>query len=593
MRVLPSAVRGLVLFLSLCIASSLTAQSMGVQGAAEGAEPPVVKADSIWVPENLSLHGLEFFSLKDFRKRLQCGSRQAVDEFQLHLQDIAQYAASFGYLSLELDAQLDSTHSQLLALVIHEGLPSYFGEVVIDGLPESLNRIESLWPVGKPLHEEAFAQALETLLEAFDRDSRPFAMLEWTRMEWQQEQGSLHLTLRCRVKNADRLTLDAVYFPGRRVNLKSTLASLSRLSAGQTYDPKRLRDARRRLLYRDWFHSVGEARLCNSQDGCGVLLPVDEKPAYYFDGNLAYLPPAQGDDTGRLAYDFVLDLNSLLGTGRELHVLAARPDGSSQNLRLAYREPFVAQLPLGLGIAIDQNLHDSTWVVRQLEGMVDYEPRGGLFLKAAIRLREVLPDSLNGYIQLGLDHSISRSIYLAVEADTRDQILNPRRGYFASLEREEQTRSVRALGDLPARGDKARLVREELHLKAWFQVSAPWIAYMHLAAGRLDAVAPTLDELFALGGVSGPRAYRDGFFRAYGWGLSQVELRFMLAQRARVSLFWDALRYESKDALHLKHGRGVSLLLPAGKQVLEFQMALAPGTPLREAYIHMRWVARF
>ncbi len=565
-------------------------------------------SDSVWVPSDLRLRGLQFFSVKEMREQLQCGAMHERNQFRESLESFAKQASELGFLSLEIKTTLDSTCSSVCELEVSEGERSFFGSIELLGLPASLQGLVASWPVDGVLHEEAFEDALTEILKAFDADSRPFASLHWNHMQWVECPKGLRLDLVAQVKNAHQLELDEIYFPGRDVCRKSTLLNLSRLEKGDLYCPKRLRDARRRLLFRDWFHEVSEAQLCRSKAGTAVLIALKEKPPYHFDGNLALLPPSQGEEKGRVAYDFKLDLFHLLGTGREVHVLASRPDGASQNLRFSYREPFVASLPLGIGVAIDQNLHHTRWqgvapdddpqskllwVERQVEAMVDLEPQGGFVLRAALRLRELLPDSLNGYEDLQLDRSLSRALYLSAEWDARDRLINPRNGYWASIERESQERKVLPFSGLEAHGENQSILRDRMHIKGWTGIHKNWVLHGHLGLGRIEARDPSIDELFALGGTQGPRGYRDGFFLCEEWALAQIEIRYILARQARIALFYDLLRYEYVDTLSTRQGRGFSLLLPAGRQLLEFQAAIAPKTPLREAYIHMRWIARF
>jgi outer membrane protein assembly factor BamA len=547
--------------------------------------------DSLVIPASLPVDGLSFFSTTDLHRTLQIGSKTTESEWNLRLQTLAGNAASQGFLAFECEATM-AEGGRIEHLQIMEGPRAHMGELQIDEWPESLT-LPLAWHGGAPLTDEALANSFAELLNTLDHDGRPFALLRILELQWRSDDNKLWLDLHCRLEHADPEVIDAVHFPGELLSRPQTLLRLSHLKPGQLYDPDRLRDARRRLLSRDWFHEVQEPALCRCPEGTGLLVVVKEKPAYHFDGNLAYLPPNQNDDKGRLAYRFLLDLDNLLGTGRELHIEASRPDGLSQDLSLAYREPFIGGLPVGLGLAIDQDIQDSSWVRRQLEFALDVEPVGGVILTTALRFREILPDSLNGFLRLGIDHSVSRSFSAGVTVDRRDNPLNPRRGSWASLAIENQNRESRDFRGLSSLLPDLQIRRQEAHLKGWFPLYKQWVAFAHLGLGRLDGDEAPLEEQFELGGTMGPRAYRDASLRGQEWWLLQAEARFLLGPASRLAIFWDTLWLNPETDLQRYHGRGAAFLLPAGQQVLEFQYALAPGRAFRQGYIHLRWIARF
>jgi outer membrane protein assembly factor BamA len=295
-----------------------------------------------------------------------------------------------------------------------------------------------------------------------------------------------------------------------------------------------------------------------------------------------------------LAYHLDLTLANLAGSGRELHVLASRPEGWSQELRLSYREPFLFSWPLDAGLDVRQRVQDSTWVELEVGVDTGWEPLPGWRVELGVSLQDLAPDSLNGYWLAGVDASQARRARLTLKADQRDDPRNPRRGWKALLEESWIQRDLSPLLGLPPRGRDLDLRRQTLQAWSWLPLGHNQVLATGAGAGRFQGQAPGLEDEFRLGGQDGPRGWREQSIRARQWGLGQLEWRYLLGPAARTALFWDWLLWrDAAGVTHRGQGRGGALVLPVRQGQLDLQYALQPGQRWREGLLHVRVVTRF
>lgn len=555
------------------------------------------KADSLMlVPADLSLSGHAALSTARLRRLLGAGREQGPAEWRARLDSLAAAYADLGRPFLDWREQVDSSAvpRRLASLELEEGPRLRVGRLVLDPPRPDLPDPAQELPPGTLVTGGRLEEGLRAWLERLDRGGRPLALVQPGELSLvPDEDGDWSLDLRLRLADADTVR------PGRLVVLDAgttrqrTFDRLSRLRPGAVWDPARAADARRRLLATGWFSRLEGPELCRTPQGLAWLVRAEELPAYRLDGLLAWLPEAGGG--GRLGYHLSIDLANLVGTGRELQILASRPEGWSQRLRVAYREPFIGGWPVDAGLAVAQRIQDSTWVEQELALDAGWEPRPGWRLSGGLVLRGLTPDSLNGYRRAGMDASRAALWTLTLAADQRDDPRNPRRGWRAGVEETALRRRVAGLRGLPARGEDVDLHRQRVETAVWWPAGGRLVLHGLGAAGRFRGRgAPGREDQFLLGGLAGPRGARDESIRAREWVLAQVEWRLLLGPAARAALFWDHLAWRGDGpARQGLQGRGAALVLPVRQGQLEVQYALTPGIPWRQGLLHVRVLTRF
>lgn len=554
--------------------------------------------DSLRVEAELVVQGNHRFSVDRVRTVLGAGRVMPLAEWSSRLDSLAALYSAEGYPRLELRAPGADT-GQVTRVQVEEGPRLVLGTVRIT--PDSLARLASLdlLAPGRTLRAGVLEEALAALLEELDSKGQALAAVEIRRAEFfPGEDNTLLLDIELECTRLDMVHPRDIRFTGLTNSLPSTLVKLARLQADAPWSPRRNQQARLRLQRSGWFSRVDGPRLARGPEGHLLLVDVDELPSYRFEGLVGLLPGREGESS-RVSFLLALDLENLLGTGRRLNLKAARPDGISQELRFRYREPFVFGLPLGLGGQVEQQVQDSTWLSRSASLEADWELAPGLETGASLAAREILPDSSNGWVRLAMDRSSAWVATGWLEADFRDDALNPSKGWRAGLRAESINRRALTFRGLPARGEDQVFWRQQSDVQVFLRplpavTPRMLVLALRVAGGRVSQEDVLLEERFALGGTAGPRGYRDGQFRAGAWGLAQTELRWRLGRASRAWLFWDLARLEpGPTPAFTRQGRGVGLLVPVAQGVLSVEYALGERLALREGLLHLKLSSRF
>lgn len=585
--------RALALWLSLLLALPVVAAS------GEGGAAPTLTGSLVHVDGQLECSGQRIFSTRRLRARLGAGGTVDTASWRGKLDSLALAYAERGHplLAVEvLELAPDRDGPRLLALRLDEGPRLVFGEIRVRGhegllLPDPARDL----PPGRTATAASLAEGLDAWLRRLEAEGRPLSRLRLRDVEvWPDENdpGLLRLDLDYDLDRTGEWRPLEIRLEGLRTARPEAVRRLARLEAGQLHDPRRLKEARRRLLASGWFEQVEGPLLAQGAQGPALLLRLEEAPSYRFDALAGLLPPRGDETTGRLSFHLQLDFDNLLGTGRELHLLASRPDGISQRLDVGYREPFLFGWPLGASAELEQRLQDSSWVELGVSGGLDWEPLPGLLLGAGAGLRELNPDSLNGWVARGVERSVSRLTRLSLSFDGRDDPRNPRQGWSATLGSEWQNRRPQPYRGLPPLSVARTLLRRRAELKLWWPLSSRWVLHPALKVGQVSAGAP-VEERLTLGGGAGPRGLREDEIRAEDYGLFQLELRYLLGPAARVALFGDWARFGADGTRGSRRGLGAGLVLPTRLGQVELQYAVADDRTWEEGLIHVRLIARF
>lgn len=487
---------------------------------------------------------------------------------------------------------------QLDSVRVDEGPLLVMGGLRLDPHPPGLPDPDLDLPPGRVLGQGRLREGLEAWLGRLEAQGMPLARLVLDELELRPGDEflpprKLALHLRGHLADGDTIRPRGLVVLSPGLTRTTTFERLARLPDGGAWNPRRVAEARRRLLATGWFSTLTGPELGRREEGWTYWLRAVERPSFQFDGMLGWLPGRPGEG-GRLAYHLELALANLAGTGRELKVLASRPEGWSQQLRLDYREPFLRRWPVDWGGHLRQKVQDSTWVELEAGLSVGWEPVPGWRLEASGLVQELSPDSLNGYRLAGLDASRASRGGLALRADRRDDPRNPRRGWQALLEESWIRRRYGSLSGLPPRATDLDLRRRALRGSAWLPLGGARVLALTAGAGRFEGQAPGVEDEFRLGGQEGPRGWREESLRARSWALLQVEGRLLLGPAARTGLFWDGLLWEDAgETRRLARGWGGLLVLPVPQGQLDLQYALQPGQAWREGLLHVRLLTRF
>ena len=557
---------------------------------------PCLAVDSLAVDKELEIHGHHLFSTASLRRMLHAGEQQSLAQWASRVDSLSFAYAREARPFLELAMDVDSTGRIpfLKALAVAEGPQLVMGRIQVEGLDKSMPDPSRDLPPHVVLRQGVVEERLLQWLERLDLEGLGLVRVQLTDFTLvPEDKDRLALDLVLGIQQGETLHPASLVAQGNVLTRVRTLELLTGLKDKAVWNPAKVAEARRRLLATGWFRTVEGPGLCRTPQGLHWHVRVEEAPAYRFDGLAAWLPNGQGE--GRWGYHLDLQLANLMGTGRELSVLASRPEGWSQDLRVHYREPFLGGWPLAADLGVRQRVQDSTWVEQRLSGGLRWQVGQGLSLGLVAERAVFAPDSLNGYLLAGMDASRLWELRAELELDRRDDVRNPRQGWQLALQDARMGRSYQALGSLPARQQDLDLRRQLLRTSLFLPVGRAQVLHVAMGGGRVAGDRkPGQEDLVAMGGSLGPRGTREESLRVREWALLQGEWRLLLGPASRVALFWDVMQWQDRDLLrHGNQGRGAALVLPVRQGQLEVQYALPLGARWREGLLHVRLVTRF
>ncbi|HNR67236.1 MAG TPA: BamA/TamA family outer membrane protein [bacterium] len=452
----------------------------------------------------------------------------------------------------------------------------------------------------------ADAQTLEAdLLDAADRlASRGYAfsrfdLVKSTLATENFEQAGLVLGFNLALGPA--LVIQDIQIIGNTLTKKEVILREARLRPGMSFNQKTVDRAVSRLMRTGYFRQVLPPVVFLSEgDQGGLLLTVEEGTTSRFDGILGYTPGVE-NESGYFTGLLDISLGNLLGTGRFLAAHWQKRDRKTQELEFRYREPWIAGLPVSIGFGFEQLIQDTTYVDRAIDLDLDLPLLENLVGSAGISRRDVSPDSL-GSALLGLPKSRTWTAKLGFALDTRDDLVNPRTGFYYHSSGEVGKKKNLGPENLLAELNLA----QDVDIKR-FTLDVEW--YVPLFKRQLVALSLhgrqlksnenpiPLPDLFRLGGAKSMRGYREDQFLGSSVVWSNLEFRYWLGRRSRVFVFLDG-GYYSRTAQNVRteafrSGYGLGFRLQTGLGVMGIDYGLGKGDDLMNGKLHISLINEF
>lgn len=471
---------------------------------------------------------------------------------------VRQLYADRGFLWAEIgapDLQFTPDSSAVsLTLRIHEGPLALIGRIELIGHTrweayELLSEFDS--HPGTPFNPARLERDIDRILTRYEQYGYPYCSVRISRLHPEENRLTVQLT----VREGPLIRVDGFRVEGNRVTRPEVITREFRLNPGDPFDQRRLEYGRARLLRSGLFIAVAPPDLdVNSNgDGATIVVKVQEDRFSSFDGLVGYVP-VRGSG-GFVTGAFNLSMNNLGGAGRRTEAAWIRLDPLSSDIRLSYEEPWIFGLPVTVGADFGHLTQDSTFTATQL----------GLSLKLPLtttvdgygRLgwRRTIPDSLSA-LALAPSREINARIGLAI--DSRDQVLNPRRGTRFDLSAEYGLRFNERRPAFSPERERTRTSTVRLDLEQFIPTVRRQAAMIgiHLVDIQTGEQALPVSQQVRFGGTRTLRGYRENEFQGARIAWSNLEYRMLLSSRSRFFIFLDTGYFESPR----RTGTGLDIL---------------------------------
>ncbi|HNT52308.1 MAG TPA: BamA/TamA family outer membrane protein [Candidatus Syntrophosphaera sp.] len=319
------------------------------------------------------------------------------------------------------------------------------------------------------------------------------------------------------VNEGKPLRLERFYFQGNKYTRDKTLGKLSGLSPGILVTPALLQSAQDNILRKSY---IEECQV-EPVDPASVLIRVQEGRMTYLEGILGL-----GQNQGRTELTGLLRLQflNLYGSDRSLG-LHWRQSPVSQLLEFNYHESGPVAFPLAGDLALSRVVQDSTWIRTSIAAEI-YSYRSHQRYGLELAAGGIAPGSRRPIL---VQRTAERSLGAFWHLDNRDQAFNPARG----MQTEIKYRFRNA--DSGRRWSNAL----ELDHTQYLGLARRWTASLGLHLRSLDDSKAQDYALYRMGGYNSLRGYREDEFSSWRLAWSNLELRYLIAPRSRIYLFYD------------------------------------------------------
>ncbi len=453
---------------------------------------------------------------------------------------------------------------------------------------DSIAWARSLDLEGRPVSDAPIGPALRRALAWLSDIGYPFA--EASPGSFDLRDGRLEGTVTLDVGPKARVA--GLLLTGGKVTRPATALRVAGVRIGEPYTGRQDRALAEALARSGLFLSVGEVRLNPGGTPDDVLLevPVTEPPFTRFAGVLG----VSGRDS-RVTGLVDLDLANIAGTARRATGRwEDRGDGLSR-FALSYHEPWLPLIPIGVQGSLTHDVNQGVYSYTKWEVAANLDRSGGW----RFRVGRGGTQAVETASDVG---TVTEGFYiLGVEWDRRNSQLVPTAGGRVFLESRRGQKSFAAARDsLEVRIDRTRWTAGA---EAYRRAGRQWLLALRGSFEYLDTPEDSLAryDLFAVGGASSLRGYREEQFLTPAAWLVQAEWRWLAdARGSALYLFADAALISPRHGQELRDsfrtfllGTGVGVRQASKLGLLGIEYGVAKGESPLDGRIHLRLDAAF
>ena len=490
--------------------------------------------------------------------------------------------------TVDLTVEISEGKRTVLAALVFEGM-RVFSSSDVAPLQESR--------IGDPLEIGVLEGDLAALLERYDRAGFPLVDCRIDSVAIRPAESVDSAYVYVRVTEGPRVSIDELRVEGNKETRTGVILREARLQPGEPYHPARVSAIRQRLIRLNIFSQVSEPALYMRGDHGGLLIRVQEGSTNTFDGVIGYAPEILPGEGGFVTGLVNISMRNLFGTGRKMNLRWQKEDRNTQDLGIAYVEPWLFGLPVNAGGEFLQRRQDTTFV-RQT-GRI----RGELMISEEFSVsvvggsESVIPSSDT------LTTRIPRSSTLTIggEAlyDTRNDLYNPTDG--ARYRADYHYGRKRLSGSAAEGSANISIQRFGIDLEFYVAPFARQVIAVGLHGRQVQGGEVDESEMFRFGGANTLRGYRENQFLGSRVAWTNTEYRIIVGRRSFLYGFFDTGYYSrpgdvtrtlvGTEAFHYGYGVGMRFDTPLGNLGVSF--ALGKGDSFAQGKVHFGIINEF
>lgn len=525
---------------------------------------------------------------------------KVLERFKEHGYYFAKFSSVFFNYSAD-SSQVDVT------LQLNEGDLLKVSELAIDGLAEKnkeiLDDLET--QVGKVFQQETLQNDINHLIKFYEERGHPYCRVNIAKMRIRDlnRDGESGLDIRLEVFSGPKVIIREIDIQGNKQTKDFVILRELGFKKGEVYNQRKIDKVKQKLMKLGYFNWVNPPKLELLNNGTGkIIIELEEGNNNRMDGVIGYNPgtaSSKGFVTGLLDLSF----GNLMGTGRQINAHWQRRSLKTQELRFRYLEPWVAGLPLHIGLSFEQLIQDTTYVQRSLGLEFHVLFNENLSFFSRVSKRDITPDSL-GAVIFGIPPSSSINLAIGLSYNTLDDLLNPRKGvkYQTSFELGKKNINLGAIEeDMPDNSKSFEQKRISIDFETYFslfrwQVFALGFHGRQITSNESDEDVIPITDQYRFGGTRTLRGYREEQFRGSRIAWTNIEYRYLLGRRSRIFVFLDTgyfFRKEPQKIEDAKISYGVGLRVDTKLGFFGIDYGLGEGDSLSNGKVHVSLINAF
>ncbi|MBN2088501.1 BamA/TamA family outer membrane protein [candidate division KSB1 bacterium] len=559
--------------------------------------------------QDVQINGLKHFSQQEIHEILNLpgGAVFSLDNVRQQFNKLLQEYRGQGFYFATIDSvtiQIDSIQQQAnIKLFLQENTRLKIESLKIKGLlPEETRNWSRRFETqpGDNFNEDVLQEDIEAGLKLAENSGYPLTEVRIDSLMLSRDPAHT-LKLILHIASGYLIKIDEITIQGNQITLEKVIQREIRIKNGEIYQQNQITKIPRRLLRLGFLKEVQTPQIYIKEDGrSGLLITVQEGNANQFDGVVGYTPGTitrKGYFTGLLN----LSLGNLLGTGRKVSANWQKKDRQSQSLAFSYFEPWILGFPLHTSFQFNQLIQDTTYIQRNWIGEIQFPFSDNFYTFGRIGWQGVFPDSI-GMLLFNIPPSRANNLTLGLAYDTRDDLVNPRKGlYFhTSVEIARKKNLANEILALLEKDEIHDLKRLGFDFSLFVPISGNQVLSSNLFGRQITSSEKNIPipEHFRLGGTRTLRGYREEQFRGTRIAWMNLEYRYLLGRRSRVFLFGDMGYFSRPDpdevkieAYKVSYGFGLRLETRLG--IMGVDYGLGEGSGLLEGLIHVGLINEF
>lgn len=498
----------------------------------------------------------------------------------------------------------DSLNSDII-VKINPGAKYNVDKIFITGntfltVDDILQRIQT--KQGACLIQNLLESDIENLLKFYENNGFPWASIKVN--DIQVNETTKTITIDIEIDEKGRARIEEFKIDGNKRTSSKVIIRELRVKPGEIYNQEKIQKIPSILNRMQIFNSVEDPQLYILNDTikltnpvynikenflpAGLWIRLTEANTNYFDGVIGYLPGGLGEK-GYFIGSIEFAMRNLFGTARKLGFKWTKDEKLSQEVTVRYTEPWLVNYPINIKTFLFQRKQDTTFIKRFLELKSEFMINESFSAAASISQENIISSS--NIVQV----SSSQALLLGLEVtyDTRDELVIPKRGIYYRSDYYYGNKKQYALSK------KTTVQRYGIDLEIYKQFFSDQVLLLGFHGKHFISPKIEISDLFRLGGTNTLRGYRENQFIGSRIYWSNLEYRFLLANKSFFYSFFDLGYYYRKMletdevAEGFKFGYGFGVRVQTGIGAIGLSFGLGKGDNLSQTKIHLGLINEF